>query len=489
MHKLEISIQTVSSVIISRRSGDATLTSTHDHIPGSTMMGVFAYNYLKSRIPDHEFLRLFVHGDIVFKNLLISHHGKLTQPTPLIIKHPKNNNDVIINEFKYNEKDSATKYVSCSPYSIISGNDITFIPFRTELAFHHERNKKTCISQQGVILTYEALSPGQIFKGYITGKENDLNLIKSLISDSSEISIGRSKTAQYGKAILSYGDITPEVNSEELTPPYSMTLLSDTIIYNDNGFSVTSIEEMEKHLNTKIIHSMIQVKQIQGMLGVWKTSLPSENAFSAGSVFYLNSLPPNWQQIEESGIGERRNVGFGMVSFQPLQIYEYNQQALSNHPTTQISINSELAKDICRRIVENYILSEIHNNALKDATDTDLTDQSLSKSLVGRLEGFALGNNFHINLQHLRKDAKDKLSNTYIKNVGVMNHLESTSERLNDHLESILSRDTNISSLAPIIGISITTLSVVQLEREYLKVYFSVLRNRIKQAQGGKLCQ
>ncbi|HPP34489.1 MAG TPA: hypothetical protein PLU62_11180 [Ignavibacteriales bacterium] len=54
---------------------------------------------------------------------------------------------------------------------------------------------------------------------------------------------------------------------------------------------------------------------IVNSIAIWKMKKPSEIIIKAGSCLLLNKLPANYKELEDKGIRERLNEGFGKVKF------------------------------------------------------------------------------------------------------------------------------------------------------------------------------
>jgi len=71
---LKLKIELKSPLIIAHQSGDSTLTKTLSYIPGTSILGVLASNYLKKNGDMPEFYRLFIRGGLGFKNIYQHSH-------------------------------------------------------------------------------------------------------------------------------------------------------------------------------------------------------------------------------------------------------------------------------------------------------------------------------------------------------------------------------------------------------------------------------
>ena len=77
-----------------------------------------------------------------------------------------------------------------------------------ELRYHHLRSqdprKQRAAEDDGSLFTYQSLKAGQYFSGEVVGPEQLVNQITGLLPDGGRIALGRSRSAEYGAAELSW---------------------------------------------------------------------------------------------------------------------------------------------------------------------------------------------------------------------------------------------------------------------------------------------
>lgn len=417
MKQLKIRIKLLSPVIMSLASGDSTMTQTLSYIPGSTLLGLLANLY----IPQHEmddFNRLFMMGELRFLNLYPFVNGIEYIPSPQNLWKEKkpdskmlyNNSDMLYNMFDPEANAIQRKknggFVSRRVFT--SGTTQLFEPPK-QLSFHHERNYSKGVSEKGVVFNYEALSAGNEFYGYILGKEADLLLMQELLTKPKHLRLGKSKTAQYGKCELVESKIE-DLPAIEATGSY-MLLCSDAIIYNESGSSCVDKELLAKRLGVKIEAAFMDSGRYETAVNILKAKRPSEYTIKAGSIFKLDRLPENYRDLQLYGIGERRWEGFGELIFTSVKNCIISDAAPQSFPKPEGDVPL-LIKDICTTTLRRLEKSQLKKEAYDTAENVEVA--RLSKSLIARLEAFALSGDFYKSFNQLKKTAKDKLGKSYV---------------------------------------------------------------------------
>ncbi|MFZ3383508.1 MAG: hypothetical protein WA144_06245 [Candidatus Methanoperedens sp.] len=361
-------------------------------------------------------------------------------PTPVSIQHDKNNDkesyDLMVTDFEGQTK------IFGEYCFIIGESQLNIVSPDKSLNFHHNRNRENKDEREKLIYNYESIDEGQEFSGKILGSQKDLENFINIFSNSIRINIGKSKNIQYGKATIEFLSKKPEeffsdiyfVN-QEIEHEFIITLLSPAIIYNDNGFSTTSISDLRKLIaesvgtpieNINISKSFIKSDTIENFVSIWRLKKPTETAFAAGSCFKItiNSWNENIKkqlfELQKKGIGERRKEGFGrfVLNWQKLDEDKYN---VSEFKDMEIAEPKESPPKIVNNIIKNIIVNEYQkqteHEALKDCYEFSRDIKRLpSNSVVGRLEliirNLVKPETFSSLIEeNLRKTAKDKLRN------------------------------------------------------------------------------
>lgn len=411
MHSLKIKIETLSPLLISTSLKDSNLVSTRDFIPGTALLGIYAGKYIRKNglnndaHEDSTFSKWFLKGELNFLNCYItsvdSNHKESTAfPIPLSIQKEKNSDK----GFELINNDDTQQVKPLGGYGILNDDSVIRLEVKKSLNFHHARDPETGTSKKGIIFNYESMDPGQVFTGFITGKKNELEGFVNTFKNDKTAYMGRSKNSQYGKVKIEILSSSPEefvseINSKtsvsENSEFLTMSMLSDTVIYNSNGFSITSKKALEKHLETlgikaKVERAFFKTGRIEGFKSIWKLNRPSETCFKAGSAFLLkidNNLKDKLSEIQRSGIGERTNEGFGRVVFGWQDVDSKRYRIIKDSAKTKISKPVVPLPESLREILAEIAKKEINRHfELKAINKVREFNSYPSKSILGRLQ-------------------------------------------------------------------------------------------------------
>lgn len=485
MQKLEVKFEIKAPVIIAQKSGDENLTETKDYIPGTTVLGLFAGRYLRCNKVGEEFYSLFFSDRVIFGNGLImnTQEKKACYPIPYSIQKESKGNENTLNVLHIEARQDA-KMVSVNGYGVFRKNSIKQVKVGKEVHFHHVRDTERGIAKDGAIFNYQAIEPHQTFISYIYGEESDLNTLKELFpSSASKVYLGKSKTAQYGLTELTIGGITDfeSVSDEPDDEDLSMTLLSDAIIYNKNGFSTTSVADIESLLGVQIESSFVKTGTQENFNVKWSLKKPSDNVFLAGSTFKLTKLPDKYLEFEKYGIGERRNEGFGRVAFNLLN---------ESHIDVRSSYVNREKPDmpaLSRKIVEQIAYKKIEDRLIIEAFKLASRIGTIPNSLLGKMRlwisaGFI---NFEKNLKSIdkggnkqAKKAKESLDKAYVGYETVYDYLIGSRENVKKTLDDIISE----LNLAKLIATNELNAVIKNNEDVLVKLFLTKLFEQMRRA-------
>ncbi len=477
MKAIRYRITTINPLIISSKRGDANMINTKSYIPGSSILGLLASLYIKNgklklAHKDTNFYNWFLQGNLAFTNAYITDDKHKYFPTPQSIKSEKYADNSIY-DLMFEDVDKHTK--SDEPFIDIKDADIYGKQVKNSISFHHAIEDES--SKDGAIFNYESISEDQTFEGNIIGTDEDITEFYKTFNKDSIAYIGLSKNSQYGKTRMELMDI---INYESEIPreiesgdtDIVMTLLSDAIIYNENGFSTANTEDLEKMLGVKIEESFIRKDRAEQFVGVWGLKKQSETVLSAGSCFKLKELPVNYEELQLHGIGEKTNEGFGRVVFgwQDSKV-EYHKMVESEEPDKPKGEIPEIVKNIVRGIIEKRLKDMVVSRAMQDA---NLFEKLPTKSLCGKLQSLTNDiDKFQDNLKKVVKNepAKIQLEKCNNKKVELKDYLYK-----NDFID-INSRLNNIDNLDEFTNPLKNNNSLKQdMKRLYLRTFFNFMR-------------
>ncbi len=504
MQKLTYRITTQSPVLIAESAGDTNMVASADYISDSAVYGCLANRYIQEHSlgntahKDETFYRWFLKGGICFSTAYIvskNKYGEISPnyPMPLSVqKLKKDEKEIYDLLFVVDDLDEQTNCIA--GVGKLQGESLYQQGVKKSLNFHHQRDLETGVVREGMIFNYESIDAGQTFEGSIYGSDEELRKFITMFANEDTIHLGRSKNAQYGMARLEIISEKPEEiqNAANHSGEVSLTLLSNTVIYNENGFSTTDISKLQKALGDGIAikKSFIKTGDTEGFVSIWRLRRPSERCFLAGSCFLLEvneSAVNRLKELQEEGLGERRAEGFGRLVFGRQQQDKLTLRKEDDRKPQKPSYQMpSLAKEIALTIAKDFIKRQTELEGLKRAEDFAERPKLLpSKSLVNRLEAM-IKNRGTMQLNILRKTAKDQLEKCHNKNNTLYDFLTNTQPqgRLNDVMKKNGQQD--IAKLCDETGFSPEADQNFQKEiyRIYFIAFFSAMRKIIKKKGG-----
>jgi len=447
MKALQYKVRTLAPVVISTTSGEANLTGTLNYLAGSSILGVFASQYLSagkgkatcSHVglhQDERFYRWFLRGDLSFGNAYLAVQDEentyLFYPTPLSLQQDKEEKTVYNLTAMAEKPDEETK--ALGGFSRLEIDRLIFEMPAKQLYFHHARKDRLKgRSEEGEIFHYEALNEEQLFVGRILGEEEDLKEFKTWFGCGFLAWVGRSKNAQYGQVEIELAEIEEiEENVTELINDDNtlvLTFLSPVILRNRYGFPEVSFRVLQEHLakvlgtdGFTIEECYARAELVENFVSVWKLKRPAEKALAAGSTFKLtfnrepdSELQEKIKALCREGLGERRNEGFGRLTVNLATKERYSKDKLKpgELEKPEGSLPKE-AKEIFKKIVHNNLETKMEKVAV-DKSEEFFTGEKklLPNSLLSRLELLLResGNmdEFSRKIKNLRDTARDKL--------------------------------------------------------------------------------
>ena len=286
----------------------ANRNETMDYIPGSSLLGFFAYQYLQTHKADETFDALFNKGGIKFSNGYISDAaGTAFYPLPSYLAKEKAGN-VFYNTLKY-ERSDETEAKKLKPlsnrYGCFDNQSITIKNIASSFNYHHKRDKEriadglifdedhpvTMAEREtaGSFYQYYSLDRNQYFQFTIHGKGKDL---KKAISAVDKIHVGKSRTAQYGTLTIQKISIKEErrqITSNHLV----LDFVSPIVFLNDKGDYSFEIDDLIKALKKRLSMNVsyesfaITTKAFGGYNMTWNKQKPTFYAIDKGGYVVL----------------------------------------------------------------------------------------------------------------------------------------------------------------------------------------------------------
>lgn len=176
-------------------------SDTLDYIPGSSLLGYFANQYLKNNDVNQKFYDMFVLGKLQFSNAYISdEYWKEYIPIKQSIYKQKVGNTYFDKSIEDNENEILSKVRN--KYMSLKGQETLIKDVNKEMVYHHRRPEDKSIGhvvsnddiKNGMFYQLEVISENQCFIGHIRGQGRYLKEILEYIGGT--IQIGKSKNTQ-----------------------------------------------------------------------------------------------------------------------------------------------------------------------------------------------------------------------------------------------------------------------------------------------------
>lgn len=530
MNKLEYSLTLLSPVLLSSLHGDLNTIDTKLQISGRVLLGSLASAFIREVVQmknAHEeplFYDYFLSGKILFRDahfsIMEDNKRFLAYKLPLSLFQNKKQLDEYYDLTLDKTINKEVILKGISEIGFINGESIIKTAPQLEMNFHHSRNDKG-ISEK--VFNYESISENQTFIGTIECGSDFQDLLVSFskwLGKERTIFIGRSKNAQYGKAVLrvtindnekvKFSRISELPKIKNQIDKISLTLLSDAIILNESGYNSTDIRYLEKYItsynpNFKIEKSFKTHSSLNSFNSVWKVKRTGTNVFATGSTFLLNvsdieknELFKIIESIELNGLGENTHEGFGQVLFGLHQIKESGSKNNTKNRLDyygreiEISAPKKPAKisDEFKLLASHLIIQELKNNLIYESSKENVRENRIvgKSAILNRLKEIVNKENaFHWEEIH------NSLAEIARKNIDEIQKEENQFANIPKKVSSFLDTFTNKPEISNLIELEIIHSDFFQnqsIKDELNKVYFigfidSVLY-KIKKMQKGE---
>lgn len=345
--RLKITYRLLTQLMLAGKNGEN--NASFDYIPGSTLLGAFASLYIKKNKINKdahlnpEFYDLFLSGKVQFGNAYITDNKNNDyEPVSLAIYQAKDNEKLIFDKaserpdtkmYEYQLRSLKGKYVRTSADKLYKCEPLI------KVEYHHVRpeskNIGHAVINHGQFFQYEVLLSEQLFNGYIDGPQELLEKLIDLLPNNRILSVGRSKTAQYGKVYLEDVQLV-DINDEELLIPskgqFVVNLVSPLILINENGNIVPDvnllIDDIKRTLgNISVINYYVNFTTVAGFNNQWKLPKIQMPALSEGTTIVFKNdgaEPINVRPLELKRWGIRINEGYGQLKVEERKYPRYN---------------------------------------------------------------------------------------------------------------------------------------------------------------------
>lgn len=317
-------------------------------IPGSALMGAFAGMYIKDRNlgsrahQDETFRRIFLRDGVQFGYGFIKKGEKIFYPCPFSVVLEKNikpgGEKIVMNRIPLESENVRRKDIGSQVCIDIPNHILYLADVEKEVRMHHARpvdrgighaqndRFEPRVSDMGQFFQYTALSKGQRFCGTLKGKPEDLGiLLESVKRQGFRLSLGRSKTAEYGEAEIRCF-VNPNQQNERCSKRWILWLLTPMVLVSDYGKTDLELEYLKKQMisflrceiEVKERDSILKSTRVAGYNGKWGLPLPQYAALSAGTVLIIEADRELYAaELEGVRWGEMVGRGYGQIKTLP----------------------------------------------------------------------------------------------------------------------------------------------------------------------------
>ena len=369
---------------------------TLDYIPGSSLLGAFAAQYIKE-YGEECFSDVFLSEKVRFGNLYISDkNGGVFHPAPRFLARvkspgvqPDGIQNMIANRSQDEKKSTPPQYKPLKRGYF--SKTLGYKEAQTEIVYHNALNTKESAENNGGLYTQQCVSSGQYFKGYILADGKTMKKLYPLLKDGA-VSFGRSKTAQYARCFVISADVSAEAGKASVHVNAGKTAAflceSDIVLMKGGGYTVALADLCGALFDKAGIpapsvsinrFTNISCKVVSGYNVKWNHKKPQFPVIRAGSTVVIEAV----QDIDtplEFTIGERRNEGYGRILFLPdaSACQCHDQGDAHTEPLTFDVVSSDLLKAAKKQKDQEELIAI----AIADA---DGLEKRLNASQVGRL--------------------------------------------------------------------------------------------------------
>ena len=443
MRQFEYVIENLAPVCFTEQSGDNVLYETRRFVPGSSVVGALAAKYInKNHIvnahKDPVFKELFLTGKVRFLPAYpCTKDGVKSLPLPMSLMIHKDGRTLA--DYAAG-KEFAPGYKKLAGFGIVDEVDktLSMLSARVQFEFHMSRasesERLSGSSNDGKVFNYEYLEPFQYFYGTVIADDDLSDAAMKAIAEllSERVGLGRSRSAQYGKAEFTFmGEKAPQ--KIDFNEGRLCIYAYSTFIPSENWSRADELALcIADALNNELVNSGSKAKlskenigifaageALEGFVGVWNVKRERKNVLSSGSLFAFDVIDFDDDALAVienrlcKGFGERIAEGFGQFRiWTPLKDSAdktWQKVALREKSSTIPSLDA--VKVDALTIIAGRIMQEIRLQAKNDVLSMTISDKG--KGTLKRIEALADSDKDKSEIMaavsDFRKTAKDNL--------------------------------------------------------------------------------
>jgi CRISPR-associated protein Csx10 len=388
---LEYKLELLEPVIAGSRLG--VKDTCEEYIFGSTLLGVFASLWCdanpNANEPGYcdEFRELFLLDKVKFGAAFPADSKRVYYPTSHAIRTDKEKGRFA--DISVSPPDKTEICKKLGGFAAIEDGIIYRKSVTREVYQHHSRPEDKSIGSAtgigtgcGQFYKYEALSKGQTFKGVIHGDVESLRKLTELFKGREYVSLGRSRTAQYGKARLTLRAMADKAEEITVKPGDSvrLTVRTPAILCNGHGTVRPDIRKLIPEIEKfKICNTLASETVVCGYNAKWRLPRAQVRALAEGSGIVLtNKSDEDIILNGEYFVGQRTGDGFGYVATE-----KTNNESLSEpKPPENTQTTGEKNEGCLSRKIERR--RALREAILKGSADAARFN-ALNNSNIGRV--------------------------------------------------------------------------------------------------------
>lgn len=321
MHNKQFICTLLSDVILSMHSSAIGIKETLDFIPGNNFLGIVA-KQLYNKLKPEEQLALFHSAEVYFGDAHPYIHGQRAIRVPAAFYHPKYDENTLyvhhlVDHAQLHREHPQLQLKQCRKgFYVIEDNILKKVNINTNISVKSAYDSENRRSKDEQMYTYQSMQQGAQFAFEV--RANNAEVLAQIENALRGIhSIGRSRTAQYGRVEIAVGNFQ-EPESQAITSTEVVVYADSRLIFIDQyGLPTMQPTAEDLGLNGKILWDKSQIRTFQyapwnGKRQEWDMD---RCGIEKGSVFVVHCT--NHVENTPSLVGEYTNEGFGKIIINP----------------------------------------------------------------------------------------------------------------------------------------------------------------------------
>lgn len=286
-----------------------------DTIPGRTVIGLMAGEWLKTHEADAVFDDLFLNGRTRWSELTPVIGGIRSEPAPMYLVWSRNLN-AYVNIYDVKGKQIGKTRPAVGLFASENEGSLRIADVQTDYVYHHRHEHGQAEAQ---LYQHESLESGMIYAGLVRFSAGRWDEITALLAEG-QFRIGHSRSAQYAACHLTDIRVVP-VSSGTVTVPAGepvFALLTSDLVLCKNGLYTADSGDVRKAIADVLglnpddgSDDRCHYHTVGGYHAVWGLRKPQITVVSGGSVYgFLSGGNPLPREIT---VGEFPQEGMGCV--------------------------------------------------------------------------------------------------------------------------------------------------------------------------------